>query len=250
MNDQSSAALIRALRKALAEEADPAKAPFMQSYMKSKMPYLGIQTALLVKTVEGVLRAYPLEAFEAWRDSALQLWRKARYREERYAAIQLAQRPAYREYRTFESLPMFEEMIVSGAWWDYVDAIATRAISELLRREPVRMSAVLREWAVSDNMWKRRGSIIAQLNFKSATDLGLLYDCIQPSLREKEFFLRKAIGWALRQYARTDAREVARYVREHEAELSPLSKREALKHVKAVEPAVSPAPPRSPSFNH
>ena len=80
-------------------------------------------------------------------------------------------------------------------------------------------------------MWIRRASILAQLRFKEDTDLELLYACIQPSLSSKEFFLRKAIGWALRQYAWTDPKEVKRWVRAHEHELSNLSKREALKNV-------------------
>jgi len=80
-------------------------------------------------------------------------------------------------------------------------------------------------------MWKRRTSILCQLGFKADTDLDLLYSCIRPSLGSKEFFLRKAIGWALRQYAWTNPGEVRRYVQAHENELSALSMREALKNI-------------------
>jgi 3-methyladenine DNA glycosylase AlkD len=96
------------------------------------------------------------------------------------------------------------------------------------------MAVALRDWAVSGDIWKRRSAILAQLNFKSETDLKLLYDCIRPSLGAPDFFLRKGIGWALRQYARADAAEVIRFVRRNETRLSPLSKREALKHVRAL----------------
>lgn len=226
-----SMSLIRALRQALAAEADPARAPAMQAYMKSDMPYLGVQTPQCRKASRSVFAAYSLESFDTWRDTLLQLWRGARFREERYAAIGLAGYPAYRKFRTLQALPVYEEMIVTGAWWDFVDAIASHRIGELLRKHPAEMAALLRKWARSDNLWKRRSAILAQLQFKSGTDLGLLYDCIQPSLGEREFFLRKAIGWALRQYAKTDATEVICYVREHESELSPLSQREALKNV-------------------
>ena len=82
-----------------------------------------------------------------------------------------------------------------------------------------------------DGMWKRRTSILCQLSFKADTDLALLYDCIEPNLADREFFIRKAIGWALRQHAWTDAAEVTRYVNAHRARLSPLSVREALKNV-------------------
>jgi 3-methyladenine DNA glycosylase AlkD len=222
---------LRALRKSLCAAADSAKAPAMQAYMKSSMPYLGIQAPQLRQAIRTVFAGYPLESFEEWRDVVLALWRKARYREERYAAIELAGYTRYRPFRCFDALPMYEEMIVSGAWWDFVDAIATRQLGELLRKHPVEMSAMMREWAVCDDMWKRRSAILAQLNFKGNTDLKLLYDCIRPSLGASEFFLRKGIGWALRQYARTDPGEVIRFVRRNETRLSPLSRREALKHL-------------------
>jgi 3-methyladenine DNA glycosylase AlkD len=86
-------------------------------------------------------------------------------------------------------------------------------------------------WSRDKDIWKRRSSIICQLGFKQDTDLDLLYACIEPSLDSDEFFLRKAIGWALRQYAWTDPDEVIRYVNAHEGSLSGLSKREALKNV-------------------
>jgi 3-methyladenine DNA glycosylase AlkD len=223
--------LVRAARKALRDVADPAKAPIMQAYMKSEMPYLGIQATPLRKVARAVFSAHKIESFPEWRDTVLELWRGARYREERYIAIELAGYPAHRQFRTLDALPMYEEMITTGAWWDYVDSIASHRLGELLRLHPAKMGRVLRKWAKSDDMWKRRSAILAQLGFKADTDLALLYDCIRPSIREKEFFLRKAIGWALRQFAKTDPKEVSRYVAEHEAHLSPLSRREALKNV-------------------
>lgn len=223
--------LISAIRKALRSSADPTKAEGMQAYMKSAMPYLGVRTPVFRKTVRPLLVARPLGSLEEWRDTILVLWRKARYREERYAAIEIAGSNRYREFRTLNVVPMYEEMITSGAWWDYVDAIATRQLGEILRKHTGPMSAIMREWSVSGNLWKRRSAILVQLNFKKDTDLELLYDCIEPSIGASEFFLRKCIGWALRQYARTDPQEVRRYVQRHQAQLSPLSKREALRHI-------------------
>jgi 3-methyladenine DNA glycosylase AlkD len=211
----------------------------MQAYMKSAMPYLGIQATPLRKVARAVFAAHKIESFPEWRDTVLELWRGAQYREERYIAIELAGYPAYRNFRTLDALPIYEEMITSGAWWDYVDSIASHRLGELLRQYPAEMHRVLRRWAKSDDMWKRRSAILAQLGFKADTDLELLYDCIRPSIREKEFFLRKAIGWALRQFAKTDAKEVRRYVAEHEACLSPLSRREALKNVGKPLPRVA-----------
>lgn len=229
--NQASRRLIRSLRVALRTAADPKKAPGMQRYMKSRMPYLGVQALQLRKVVKAVIAEHPLSSFEDWRDTILEIWRQARYREERYAAIELAGYRHYRQFRTLEALPIYEEVITAGAWWDYVDSIATHQLGELLRHYPADMAPLLRNWAADDDIWKRRSAILAQLNFKGETDLNLLYDCIRPSLSASEFFLRKGIGWALRQYARTNPREVLRFVRQHESQLSPLTKREALKHV-------------------
>ncbi len=205
----------------------------MQAYMKSSMPYLGVQTPVLRQTVRPLFRAHPLETFPEWSAAVLELWRAARYREERYTAIELAGFPRYRPFRTLDAVPMYEEMIVSGAWWDYVDVIASKQLGEILRHYTAPMAALLREWAASDNIWKRRSAILAQLGFKRETDLDLLFACIRPSLGSPEFFLRKGIGWALREYAKTDPDAVMRYVRRHESELSALSKREALRNVLA-----------------
>ena len=93
------------------------------------------------------------------------------------------------------------------------------------------MKPLLRTWANDADMWKRRTAILCQLGFKRDTDLDLLYACIEPSLERREFFLRKAIGWALRQYAWTDPKEVRRYVKANRDRLSPLSIREATKNI-------------------
>ena len=223
--------LIRGIRRALRDAADPARAPAMQAYMKSAMPYRGVGTTLLRQALRPLFKAHQLQSFEEWRDTVLALWRGARYREERYAAIGLCGHSAYRPFQTLEALPMYEEMILTGAWWDFVDSIASHRIGGLLRQYPAKMAVILRTWAVDEDIWKRRAAILAQLGFKAETDLKLLYDCIRPSLDRPEFFLRKGIGWALRQHAHTDAREVLRYVRRHEALLSPLSRREALKNL-------------------
>jgi 3-methyladenine DNA glycosylase AlkD len=223
--------LVEAVRRGLAARADARKAAAMQAYMKSAMPYRGVQTPALRALCREVFAAARLASFAAWRDTVLALWRGAAYREERYAAIELTGHRFYRAFQTMPALPLYEEMIVTGAWWDYVDAIAARRLGGLLRRFPAPMSRAMRAWARGDDLWKRRSAVLCQLSFKRATDLDLLYDCIAPALDAPEFFLRKAIGWALREYAKTDPREVVRYVRAHAQRLSPLSQREALRHV-------------------
>jgi 3-methyladenine DNA glycosylase AlkD len=223
--------LVVEVRAALERAADPAKAPKMQAYMKSAMPYRGVSSPEQKAIWKHVFPAHSLASRDEWQRVALALWREAAFREERYAAVALTGLRSYAAYRTMASVPMFEEMIVSGAWWDFVDAIAGRQLGDILRTDQRRMSTLMRRWARDPHMWKRRAAILCQLGFKRDTDLKLLYDCIEPNLAGKEFFIRKAIGWALRQYAWTDPREVKRYVKENRGRLSNLSVREALKNV-------------------
>jgi 3-methyladenine DNA glycosylase AlkD len=223
--------LARTIRRDLAEAADPVKAPQMQAYMKSAMPYRGVSAPALKRLCRNAFRAYPLDTAAAWSGVVLELWREATFREERYAAVLLTQARAYREFLTFSSVSMLEEMIVTGAWWDVVDTLAGDNLGQILRAEPRRMKPLMRRWARCPDMWKRRSAILCQLKFKRDTDLQLLYDCIEPNLPHKDFFIRKAIGWALRQYAWTDPKEVRRYVKGNKDRLSPLSVREALKNI-------------------
>jgi 3-methyladenine DNA glycosylase AlkD len=161
----------------------------------------------------------------------LELWRNARFREERYAALYLAGHKRAQSFQTVSSMKLYEELIVTGAWWDYVDHIASHRVGSILRNYPAPMRRKMLSWSKSTNLWKRRTAILCQLRFKAETDLDLLYACIEPSVGSQEFFLRKAIGWALRQYAWTDSAEIKRYVGLNRARLSGLSCREALKNI-------------------
>jgi 3-methyladenine DNA glycosylase AlkD len=223
--------LIASIRRSLRAEANPGFAADMQRYMKSAMPYYGVQGPTQKAIWRSTIDRRLLSDAGSWRETVLTLWRGAKFREERYAAVALTGARAYREWQTLDTLPMYEEMIVTGAWWDYVDVIASRRIGPLLQTYPARMKRMMRQWSRSPDFWKRRTSILCQLSFKERTDLPLLYSCIEPNLEDREFFIRKAIGWALRQYAWTNATEVQRYIREHRDRLSGLSQREALKNV-------------------
>ena len=227
-------ALVRSLRAGLRRNADPGKAPAMQAYMKSSMPYHGVASPELRRVCGEVFARHPLASADAWRAAVLTLWRDAKRREERYAAIGLLAWRAYEPYRTLDLLPVLEELVVDGAWWDFVDPIATHRLRELLACYPKPMSRAMRAWSRDPSFWKRRCAILCQVGRKGETDLELLYDCIEPNLADKEFFVRKAIGWALRDYAWHDLGEVERYVAANESRLSGLSRREALKNRDAL----------------
>ncbi len=224
----TAAELAGAIRARLEREADPDRAPQMQRYMKSAMPYLGVP----VPRVRTIARECARERREAGRDeliaAATALWRGAGHREERYAATELTALPRVRG--DLAGLDLLVEMIVTGAWWDHVDAVA-HGIGALLVAHRAEMEPRIRAWSTDPDRWLRRTAVICQLGRRDGTDTALLADVITPNLDDREFFVRKAIGWALREYARTDPNWVRAFVRTHEDRLSPLSRREAMKHL-------------------
>lgn len=227
-------ALHKAVRQALVALADPDKAEVMRAYMKSAMPFLGVQATPRRAALRKVFAEHPLGTVAEWREAVLAIWRDAEYREERYAAIDLTGFRHYRSWQTPATVPMYEEMIVTGAWWDYVDDLAIRRIGVLLAHYPDVMRPLVLDWAHGDNLWKRRTAILCQISFKERTDAGLLFACIEPSLSDTDFFARKAIGWALREYAKTAPEEVVRYVTHKR--ITGLSRREALRNIPGALP--------------
>lgn len=222
--------LIEDVTARLAAEGDPGRAEDQQRYMKSSMPYLGVTLPRTTAIAKEVFAAHPLASYAEWRDTVLALFRDAEYRELWYVAEQLAEWRAYREYAArLDSLAIYEAIVTEGAWWDIVDGTAAYLVGGLFSTDAAAMAAKMREWSTDPHLWKRRTSIICQIRRKSDTDLALLYDCIEANTSDKDFFIRKAIGWALREYSKTDPQEVIRYVERHRDLLSPLSKREALK---------------------
>ena len=210
--------------------ADPARARGMQAYMKTTMAFWGISNPSVRKLCRGVFVEHPVMTKVDWLAVSFHLWRTAQRREEWFAAIEWTGiRPA-RVWQQTEVLPLYEEMITSSAWWDTVDTIAAHRVGTLLKNDLKKMKPILRRWAQDDDLWKRRTAILSQLTFKQDTDLDFLFATMTPSLERKEFWLRKAIGWALRTAARAHEKQVLAFVREHREVLSGLSKREALKH--------------------
>lgn len=221
---------VTAARDALAAAGDPVKAPEMRRYMKSAMPFRGVPKPARQAVTRRLFTEHPLPDRACFVRAAETLWRQAVFREERYVAIDLTGCRRYARWQDSELLPLHEEMIVTGAWWDYVDEIAARRVGPILRAEPAVIEPVLREWAIGADHWRRRAAIICQLGSRDRTDLDLLAFAIEASIGETDFFLRKGIGWALRQHSRVDPEWVRRFVGTHPG-LSPLSVREALRYL-------------------
>jgi 3-methyladenine DNA glycosylase AlkD len=225
---------VQAIRAAFAAHADAARAPAMQAYMKSALPFRGIAAPLRRRLQAEAVRAGPVRDTAALAQAMRLLWREAAYREERYAAQELARVGPHARLLDLSLLPVYEEMIVSGAWWDYCDDISGTALATLLQRQPAEMKPLLRRWARGNDLWLRRAAMLCQRRLHpDVFDAVLLYDTILPSVGAGrfagEFFIRKAIGWALRDRSYAAPDEVRAFLAEYAGELSPLTRREALK---------------------
>jgi 3-methyladenine DNA glycosylase AlkD len=222
--------IVDALRGGLAGLADPVAAESMQKYMKSAMPFRGVAKPARRQLLRLAVAAHPVSEASALGAVAAELWDGARFREERYLALSLVDLPRHARLVDLSWVPVFQHWIVSGAWWDTTDEIASRRIGPLLRAHPADLAPVLKGWMTDPDRWLRRTSVICQLGSGPATDLALLGDAIEANALDSDFFLRKGIGWALRQQARTDPEWVRDFVAAH-PRLSPLTRREALKHL-------------------
>ncbi|HSO15522.1 MAG TPA: DNA alkylation repair protein [Arthrobacter sp.] len=225
----ANAELTSAIRSRLRQAADPARAAGAQAYLKSEMPSLGVRVPEVRRIVRAAAKELPPGSLQELQSAVLELWRGAGWREERYAAIDLTGlRLAAGEW---SMLPLYEEIIRTGAWWDLVDGVSHR-LCGLLQTHRGDMTPALIRWSTDADFWIRRAAITAQLGAKSATDPALLAAVIEPNLADPEFFIRKAIGWALRDYAATDPDWVRDFAARHGEAMSPLSRREALRKIR------------------
>ncbi|MBI1376421.1 MAG: DNA alkylation repair protein [Frankiales bacterium] len=232
------ARLLDAVRAALRAAADPQRAPAMQDYMKSTMPFLGVPRPAFTAALRPVWAAHPPRDRATWEDSVRALWDDAAAREERYAALALLSARPARGWHDSGLVPLLEHLAVTGAWWDLVDDVASHHVAPLHRADPDALAPVLRRWSVADDLWLRRAAILGQLGSGAGTDRDLLREVIAANLPGSayggEFFVRKAIGWALRDLAHRDPDWVRAYLAEQGQALSPLSRREAGRHLAAA----------------
>ena len=206
--------------------------------MKSEMPFRGLRAP---RSPRRCARSWPTRHTgwapgSEWEGDGPALWDGAAYREERYAALALTGHRLYRAYQDPEASPLYRHLVVTGAWWDYVDQIAAQRIGPILRASTrARESARMRAWARDDDLWVRRTAILCQLGSHAATDLPLLLDCIEPSVGRREFFLRQGhrLGAApvRPRGAEAAATGCVEVVRSYGDRMAPLSRREALKHL-------------------
>lgn len=199
--------------------------------MKSEMPFLGVPKPERTRALRPVLAAWRPDDRATWEATIRCLYDEAGFREERYAALALLAARQGTPWRDPGIVPLVEHLVTEGAWWDLVDETAGSTVSPVHRAFPVELGAVVRGWAVHDDLWLRRTAVLSQLGWGADTDRALLTEVIEANAERPEFWLRKAIGWALREVSHRDPDWVRAFLAQHGDTLSPLSRREAAKHL-------------------
>ncbi len=197
----------------------------MAAYMKNKFPFFGINSPDRKKVQKTFYKSFELHEKD-YIDFA-KLGFSFSEREMHYFTIDFFAKQKNRNLSN--EIQFFEYLITTNSWWDSVDTICGQIISPFFEKNKPLQNDCIKKWCVDKNIWLRRSAIIAQLKMKEFTDVELLKFAIENNLNSTEFFINKAIGWALREYAKTNKNWVKDYV--SKTELSNLSKREALKHI-------------------
>jgi 3-methyladenine DNA glycosylase AlkD len=208
--------------------ANPAKAPAMAAYMKTTQPFLGVPTPMRTAMLKQMGDRFAPADQKSYARSVMALW-KLPHREEQYCAISFARR--YQQFITPAALPLYERMVREGAWWDFVDEIAVNLVGAVYGNFRARTRPIIERWIDDEDMWIRRTALLSHLKHKRDTDSAQLFKhCLKLS-NEPEFFIRKAIGWALREYSKTDPRAVRAFLTKNRKRLSNLSYAEGSKHL-------------------
>ncbi|MCB0737299.1 MAG: DNA alkylation repair protein [Bacteroidetes bacterium] len=217
-------AYLQPLIQAFEKAANAEEAAYMEAYMKGHFKFYGMKTAVRREIQKEFLKEYGLPAVETLEALVFDAYQSA-YREVHAFAREVSVKLKKQWPEHF--IELFEWMIVHNSWWDSVDSISVDLVANYFKKYPAQMQSLTTKWSVHENMWLRRTSIIFQVLNKDKTNTALLAANIEPNLNSKEFFIQKAIGWALRQYGKTNPNWVVEYVNSHD--LKPLSKREAMR---------------------
>ncbi|XP_038074080.1 uncharacterized protein LOC119742119 [Patiria miniata] len=226
--------IVATVTRHLRQAADPKRAPAMAKYMRNQFAFYGIASPELKSAFKDILAEIPIITISAnLRGLMLSLWNEPE-RECHHIALKFGEK-----YRNLlgstagecrESASCLETLITTKSWWDTVDTISPNLVGYLATEKPTVMNPILDTWITHSNMWLRRAAILHQLKYKHNTDQDKLFRYCLLCCHEKEFFIQKSIGWALRNHFRIAPQAVKDFVKENEDKLAPLSKREALKH--------------------
>lgn len=218
--------MIEELEKKFKHHSDPDRARAMSAYMRGQFAYYGIPAPLRKDLCSSFLRRNSIQDPDSLKNLVLDMWSRSE-REWQYTAIELLERNM--KCLGSKDIAFVTELITSKSWWDTVDPLAANVAGKLLQLHPESVRKTRNQWMKSGNLWLQRTCLIHQLKYKSQTDSDYLTEAILQLNHSDEFFIRKAIGWALRQYARINPEWVIRFTEVNS--LKPLSKKEALRNL-------------------
>jgi len=218
---------ITELELAFAKNRNPENAAAMAKYMRNQFSFFGIKTDERRRVFKEILKENIKEIAENPREIALELYSKPQ-RELQYCSIEILIKRLKENYKK-EDIQLIEKLIITNSWWDSVDTISKYILGEYLLEFPLETQKVVERFSNSENMWLNRSVLLFQLSYKEKTNFDLLKSECEKHKNSKEFFIQKAIGWALREYAKNNPDAVRNYV--NQANLKPLSAKEALKNI-------------------
>ena len=214
------------IKKEFEKHRDPGRALYMKAYMKNHFEFLGVDTPTRRKLSRPFLIKTTLPPVNDLWPMVRYFWQQAE-REYQYFALELIEK--YHKNVEKDWIDQYESIITGKSWWDTVDFIASTLAGHYFSKFPAQIPSVTGKWMVSGNIWLQRSCLLFQLKYKHDTDTRLLSSFILPLAESKEFFIAKAIGWSLREDAKTDPGWVMDFV--HNNSLQPLSKREAIRRI-------------------
>ncbi|WP_251551713.1 DNA alkylation repair protein [Neobacillus muris] len=214
------------LRRLFEENRDPVNSEPMANYMKNHFPFLGIKKPLRSQLEKQFFQETGILKQPFSPELVRELWDKPE-REYQYTALVYLEKMMNQLEKS--DLPFMQQLITAKSWWDTVDAIAPKPAGTIAKKAPEVIPETIDRWSVHENLWLRRAAILFQLKYKQNTNEQVLYRYIEQNAASKEFFIQKAIGWALREYSKTNPDSVQRFI--ESAALAPLSVREGSKYL-------------------
>jgi 3-methyladenine DNA glycosylase AlkD len=208
------------------ENRNEANAEPMKNYMKGHFPFLGIKSPLRKELEKQFFKETGILKELFSKEFIVELWEK-KEREYQYTALVYIEKSLNKLQK--DDLAFMEQLITMKSWWDTVDAIAPKPVGKIAEKFPEVIDETIDGWAGHDNLWLRRAALLFQLKYKQKTHEELLYQYIRQNADGKEFFIQKAIGWALREYSKTNPASVKAFIEGQQ--LAPLSAREGSKYL-------------------
>ncbi|MBP6757703.1 MAG: DNA alkylation repair protein [Flavobacterium sp.] len=218
---------IESLENAFLKNSHPENAEAMAKYMRNLFPFFGIKTEDRRQIFKTIWKENQQEVAENTREIAWKLFTKTQ-RELQYCGIEILIKELKNNYQK-DDIQLIEKLVITNSWWDSVDTIAKYILGQYLLEYPLKTKNVIERFSNSDNMWLNRSAILFQLGYKQKTNFDILKSECEKHKNSNEFFIQKAIGWALREYAKTNPEAVRIFVVNNN--LKPLSKKEALKNI-------------------